>query len=173
LEIWKDITGYEGCYQISNYGRAKSLDRIIPRKLKDGSTQMINFKGKLLSPRKHNNGYENIQLSGKNYYLHRLAARAFLPNETEKKEVNHKDFNKSNNHISNLEWVTHSENQKHSAKFGEENKTSKLSNQDVAFIKGNYIPYSKEFGAVALSEKFGVSKQLISRISLGKSRAII
>ncbi len=107
-EIWKDITGYEGRYQVSNFGRVKRL-------LKNGNE-------KFLSGKKDKDGYIEIILSAnqrKKYFrLHRLVADAFIPNPENKPQINHKDRNKKNNSVANLEWVTCSENVVHSFETG-------------------------------------------------------
>lgn len=104
VEIWKDIENFEGLYQVSNYGRVKSLYRNIIRK-----------------PQKHLNGYLFLMLhkENKSYYLniHRAVAISFLGYE-KGKEVNHIDGNKENNCVENLEWVTKSENQRHAVQAG-------------------------------------------------------
>lgn len=100
MEIWKDIQGYEGRYQVSNLGRVKSIS-----------------KGVVMKPFICGSGYQElILLNGerKPKLLHRLVAEAFIPNAHGKKEVNHKDGDKFNNRADNLEWVTPSENQMHS-----------------------------------------------------------
>jgi hypothetical protein len=109
-EIWKDIKGYEGLYQVSNLGRVRSLKRLKKNKGE------ITYK--YLSSDLKNTGYEYVVLCV-NYkkvkkYVHRLVAKAFLENEFEKPTVNHKDLNPLNNTLSNLEWNTFSENIKHS-----------------------------------------------------------
>lgn len=105
MEIWKDIEGYEGLYQVSNLGRVKSLNY-----LRTG-------KEKILSQSKNPNGYLKVNLykNGKkgNWYVHRLVAEAFIPNPQNFPEVNHKSENKEMNTVDDLEWTTHSLNVKY------------------------------------------------------------
>lgn len=105
MEIWKDIKGYEGLYQVSNLGRVKSLERIV----NFGNQQRI-VKEKILSPRDNGNGYKTVCLQSKYFYIHRLVAQTFIPNPDNKPQVDHIDTNKSNNCVDNLRWATHSEN---------------------------------------------------------------
>lgn len=107
MEIWKDIKGYEGKYQISNLGNVKSL--------KDSRG---NFREKLLKLQKDTKGYLRIQLfkngKGETKKVHRLVAEAFIPNPNNLPEVNHiKEFEKDNNIVENLEWVTSKQNSNH------------------------------------------------------------
>ena len=103
-EIWKDIKGYEGLYRVSNLGKVKSLDRFIH--YKNGVNKF--HKGKLLTI--HKNDYLFVRLYKKSIpktkYIHKLIAEAFIPNPNNYPEVNHKDENKLNNSIDNLEWCT-------------------------------------------------------------------
>ena len=107
-EIWKDIKGYKGIYQVSNLGNVKSL----PRK-----TNNQYYKGLYLKQYIYK-GYLRLQLTkhskSKWFLVHRLVAEAFIPNPKNKPQVNHIDGNKLNNKVDNLEWVTPSENQIHS-----------------------------------------------------------
>lgn len=112
-EIWKDIEGYEGIYQVSNLGRVKSLPKLYKRKFKSYYT-----KEKILKNSLGKNGYYRVNLSQKIFYIHRLVAEAFIPNSDEKKTVNHIDGVKTNNNISNLEWATYAENNKHAYDTG-------------------------------------------------------
>lgn len=108
-EIWKDIKGYEGLYQISNLGRIKSLERKI---IRQHSTTML-LKEKILK-QQNMNGYKIVRLSKNNtikqYLVHRLVAVAFIKNPNNYKEINHKDEDKSNNKLDNLEWCSHNYN---------------------------------------------------------------
>lgn len=114
-EVWKDIVGYEGCYQVSNLGNVKALRRMFTP---NGATRFT--KEKLANFYINKSGYVKVQMSlnskQKSYSVHRLVAIAYLPNDQNKQEVNHKDGNKLNNVISNLEWSTRSENVIHGIK---------------------------------------------------------
>lgn len=106
IEIWKNVVGYEGLYQVSNLGNVRSLDRIVFNK---GSNKYCKTKGKVLSINKTNGrDYKVVSLSdgikSKNYYTHRLVAIAFIKNTNNYDQINHKDENKSNNSVNNLEW---------------------------------------------------------------------
>ena len=97
-EEWRDIKGYEGKYQVSNLGRVKSLGNNKSK------------KEKILDPKSNMYGYKEVRLSKegkrKPYKVHRLVAIYFIPNPNNYKEVNHKDENKQNNRIDNLEWCS-------------------------------------------------------------------
>ena len=103
-EIFKDIEGYEDLYQVSNLGNVKSY--------------YWNKQGKILTPRIHSAGYERVTLSKKDYFIHRLVAKAFIDNPNNKREVNHINGNKADNRLENLEWTTPSENQFHAYRTG-------------------------------------------------------
>ena len=154
MEIWKKIKGFEN-YQISNFGNVKSFHfgNEILRKTKmskDGYISVIlTIKGKQ-----------------KNCFIHRLVAEAFIKNPKKKPCVNHKDENKSNNNVSNLEWVTHSENNN----FGTRgNRIAKALFKKVCKIdeNGNII---QEFKSVnEASKESNLSASLISMICNGKT----
>ena len=106
-EVWKDIPDYEGLYQVSNLGRIKSLKR----KVHAGRNRIRWQYERILSNNKTNgNGYKVVSLNknsrGKNKYIHRLVAESFIPNPNNYKYINHKDENKANNKVDNLEWCT-------------------------------------------------------------------
>lgn len=103
---WRDIEGYEGLYQVSNYGQVRGKNR------KDSRGYFI--KGKILSPRIGVKGYKYIVLSKnksqKTFYIHRLVAKAFIPNPKKLTDVHHIDENRTNNDHTNLTWLSHQDN---------------------------------------------------------------
>lgn len=113
-EIWEDILGFEGLYQISNYGNIKSCKRFVNAKF--GSQRLVNER--LLSLGKDKDGYLMAILcqdgTKKTVKVHRLVADTFIDKIDGKNLVNHIDSNKSNNLVSNLEWVSSLENNCHS-----------------------------------------------------------
>lgn len=116
-ETWKPVKGYEGLYMVSNHGRVKSIDR----KVRQGKRE-ISIKGNYLTTQITPYGYSRVKLSCKNksrrIFTHVLVAEAFKGSPEKGIEVNHKDGNKLNNHASNLEWNTRSQNIKHAYDTG-------------------------------------------------------
>jgi hypothetical protein len=114
MEIWKDITGYEGYFQVSNLGNFRSLDRII--KYRNSGTRL--YPGKPLLKETTLDGYQRIVLMKeaikRRFMCHRLVAQEFIPNPEGKPFINHINGNKSDNRVENLEWCTQSENELHS-----------------------------------------------------------
>lgn len=112
----------------------------------------------------------------KTYSVHRLVAENFLDNPENKPEVNHKDSNRTNNCVENLEWMTKSENIQHSYTYGNKkapkgtsNGKSILSEQDVRELRSIYIPHDKDFGMKALAKKYEVSEATINRVVHNRS----
>lgn len=170
-EIWKDIEGYEGFYQISNLGRVKSLG---------GWCGTAKRKEKIRSTSLTHDGYVKVRLihqgKDKTMRVHRLVAEAFIANPKNKDTVNHIDGNKQNNMVSNLEWVDRTEQMIHAyglglktSRVGSHNSNAKLTDEQVREIRKLYIPYSKEFGTVALAEKYGVTNRVIGLIVKNKA----
>lgn len=157
MEIFKDIKGYEGLYQISNLGRVKSLKFEKHRILKIGITY---------------NGYNVIYLKNINVkinLIHRLIAQAFIPNPDDKRTVNHINGDKTDNRIVNLEWATYSENCQHAydtglshGPKGSINGISKLTESQVLQIRK--LANETDLFQWQIGEMFGVHQNLISRI---------
>ena len=116
-EIWKDIVGYEGLYQVSNFGRVKSLAKY---KNGNGGSKFWR-KERILKPANTGRGYLMVVLIKEKkrttYILHRLVAQAFIPNPNNLPQINHKDENKTNNVVSNLEWCDN----KYNSNYGTRN----------------------------------------------------
>lgn len=155
MEIWKDIEGFEGLYQISDKGRVYSTRR-----------------EKTLTPKVNRYGYYEVCLwNGKNNYrtIHRLVAQAFLDKDETRNVVNHKDMNKKNNDVSNLEWATVQENTKHAYDnsetyrkrckelhtIGVEARKMKLD----AFLNGEYV--GSYNGKLEAAQALGISQKTI------------
>lgn len=146
-EIWLPVKGYEGLYEVSSFGRVRSIG-------KGGSG---NSKMRIMSPRVTTKGYLSVQLwnngIGKNHKIHRIVAEAFIPNWFDDTQVNHRDENKHNNHIDNLEWCS----SKYNSNYGTRNEritekmtNGKLSKPVLQFTKtGEFVrewPSSQEVG---------------------------
>ena len=128
IEIWKNINGYEDLYQVSNLGNIRSVDRTYCQKSSHKTMMCKRYKGKTITPTDNGNGYLIVSLrrineKKKNFYVHRLVAEHFLQNPSNLKEINHKDYNKKNNNVENLEWVTRKENVVYSIKHMEKQRT--------------------------------------------------
>ena len=152
--IYPNIPDSLNRFEISTYGRLKNIN-----------TQYI-YKPNVL-----NTGYSSVRTTlGKRnnkvgILIHKAVAYTFLDNPNNLPEVNHKDGNKENNRLDNLEFCTSHENQQHKYDIGlfdvnkikgENNGTSKLTWDDVKYIRENYIPYSRQFGSRAMARKFNV-----------------
>lgn len=155
-EEWKPISGYSG-YEISSHGRIRSF---IP------STKRKEIPHILATTRHYKNGYVQIRLGRDKVYfvLHRLVAKAFIPNPDNKRCVNHLDSNRCNNHVSNLEWCSHRENALHSYDFN--NRASprrKLLNDSILEISK-----SQNVAAKVLAQKFNCNIRTIHKIWSGE-----
>lgn len=146
-EIWKDIEGQIGRYQISNIGNVKSLDRVV---FNNGSKLNGNRKGVILKKSINGAGYlyVNFWIDGRNksIRIHRLVAAAFCFGYENGLHVNHKDGNKLNNHFSNLEWCTPSHNIRHAIRTGlnprgkgDKSNHKIVSEYDVLKIRFDYL----------------------------------
>lgn len=172
VEAWKPIAGFEGLYEVSNQGRVRSLDRRLPKS--DGTTQP--FRGRVLKPSVHKDGYHcvNLQHCGKivGRLVHRLVWAAFSGPIPEEMEVNHKYGDKSNNKLADLELNTPKENCQHRDRTGLRKPArgsgsgrAKLTEDAVRAIVAD-LPYAS---CVELAAKHSVTPGAISCIALGKS----
>lgn len=166
-EVWKDIPRFEGCYQVSNYGRIKSLARF------DYSTRFL--KERIKRPCYDKDGYLIISLGcakknikPKTYKIHQLVAKAFIPNPNDLPEINHIDEDKTNNRADNLEWCTTKYNLTYGHRLdcarGERNSKHKLTEKQVLEIRRIYKKGDLEYGQNALAKKYGVSHPSIASI---------
>lgn len=163
-EIWKDVEGYEGLYQVSNLGKVRSIDREVKT-----STGFRKYKGMVLKQRIVKE-YLYVNFGTRSTHrVHRLIAKAFVPNPDNLPEVNHIDGNKLNNNIDNLEWCTSKENINHSwgkglskSRKGEKTNLSKLKEGDVLEIRR--LHKTKKYKLRQLGAMFNVSEGCVSMI---------
>ena len=167
-EIWKDIVGFEGHYQVSSYGRIKSCDRILPHKIYG----TWHIKERILKPHLNGSGsakYFTVRLhTGEGrmicIYVHRVVAEAFIPNPYNFSQVNHIDGNKKNNSVSNLEWVTPLVNTTHAWQNGLCENIVKAKQVPIVNLDTGEI-----FVSIADAERsFGKSSGAISHVLCGK-----
>lgn len=165
FEEWRDIEGYEWVYQISSFGRIKSLERI------DNNNHLV--KERILKQSIKNTGYMGVYLYsnriGKSKLVHRLVAQAFIPNQYNKPVVNHLDEDKTNNNVNNLEWVTAKENINYGTGIDRRAKSIsipiKVIYQDNTYeIWQSASLFAREFGN-------GVDKRYISSVLKGKMKS--
>lgn len=175
-EIWLPIAGYEGAYEVSNFGNVRSLDRKIETSNRWGQTIARLSKGRILKTSPDKDGYTTVGLfvngKGSTQRIHKLVAQAFLGDRPKNFDINHIDGNKANNHISNLEYCTKSQNSKHAFKIGlrqtlkgSKSKTAKLIEADIPKIRErlNAGDSQKE-----IAKDYGVNNRTISAIKIGK-----
>lgn len=160
-EIWKDVVGYEGLYEVSNQGQVRS-HHPSPRKKKGECLRPGNLRG-----------YRIVILckdkARHTALVHRIVAIAFLgaPPNVHRPTVNHKNLDKADNRVENLEWLSHADNNRHAAPLiphqkGMEKKNRKLNEEQVRSIRTRYIP--NVISLMTLAVEFGVSEQTIHAI---------
>jgi hypothetical protein len=171
-EQWKPIKGYEGIYEVSNYGDVRSFDRYV--QCRGGKTRLS--KGRVLSPVLVK-GYLVVSLCLNGYQVekkvHRLVANAFLSNPFEMPSINHLDGCKTNNNVSKLEFCTHTQNTKHAHAnglcdhvIGQNHYAAKLRNSDISVIRSRLL---KGESPTDIAKDYSVGRHVIYKINSGKS----
>lgn len=170
MQTWKSIPNFEGEYEVSNDGKIKSLKRKV--KCRNG---LRSVNERILKPKISHGGYLNVQLKnkGKFYSIHTLVLISFFGNKPDPSFVcNHKDGNKLNNNIENLEWVTRSENQLHAFRTGLQKKISikgeknKMSKTIYAYNELGKLVHTC-IGVSELARKLNLRKNSIFRVLWG------
>ena len=175
---WKWVKGYRNLYKVSRDGRVKSAARVVERK--DG--RLMAISGRILKPgdlvSDSGKRYKVVSLwkggKGRMFQVHRLVAKAFVPNPDNLPEVNHLDGNPGNNHYTNLEWTTRKGNMRHAVRTGlmnsdkrrlpqgESHHNSKLTDNDVRTIRMLGAEPGRDTKAIA--HRFGVSRTQVNNI---------
>lgn len=169
MEVWKDIKGFENYYQVSDLGNVRSITRFIDNPL-GGLKQLT---GKPMNPYLNKKGYLLVTLRNQHRKvakIHRLVAKAFIPNPENKPEVNHKNGVKTDNSKDNLEWSTNRENIDHSwstglnKNYGENHANSKFTESDILAIRLNENCLKQKELAKIYNTTQGVISKIQSRI---------
>jgi hypothetical protein len=170
-EVWKSVgevkgIDFTGAYEISNFGRFRSLDRLIIGS--DGRKR--NFKGQIIKPMLTNSGYFQVRMKQnektRHEYVHRLVAEAFCSNPYNLSEVNHKDENRLNNIYTNLEWISHNDNLNYgsrSIKFAI-SRGKRVAQYD---LKGNLI---KTWNSTREAGRNGFYQTSVAKCARGKQK---
>lgn len=166
--VWKDIAGYDGLYQVSSSGKVKRLSGFQSK------------NERVLKEINNGNGYMGVSLCKGSkpvrVYIHRLVAQAFIPNPENKPQVNHIDGNRGNNELSNIEWVTSSENHHHKYDILKRNATNKgrfgilhWSSKKVGMYFDDKL--IREFnGAMEASRELGCADSTIRKVIYGQQK---
>lgn len=163
-----EVDTLSDAYMVSDQGKIWSRSRWLT----DKNGKRRYWKGRYLAAERMDSGYWCIVLDRRNYWVHRLVAKAFIPNPENKPCVNHKDGNKSNNAVGNLEWVTHRENMVHALRngycdgiIGSNQHNAKLNESRVAELL--VLLTEGKYTDMELSRQFGVCRQLVTMVKIG------
>lgn len=175
MEKWKSIDGYEDFYEISDYGRVRSLDRLIQSHTKTGSVYYQTRKGRIIKASSGHRGHLQVHLSvndvSTDLYVHRLVAAAFIPNPKNLSVVMHLDDDPTNNHKKNLKWGTYQDNsddmyRKGRGALGSTTGNAKLTEKEVVQIRKLI---SQKLSNVEIAKRYAVGANAISGIRCGKA----
>lgn len=171
-EEWKSIKGYEGLYEVSSFGRVRSLNHLEVVPSRWGRLIKRWKKGRVLTPRERAHGYVAVSFSfrGKDQPIHHLVAEAFIGKRPKNYQINHKDGDKKNNNFENLEWVTCKENLRHARERGlsRSNKGKKWKHLTFSKINEIRILWEREkLSQKKIAKKMGVSSATIMRVTKG------
>ena len=171
-EIWKDIEGYEDSHQISNLGRVKSKEREVSNG--NGNTRIV--KERILATHDNGNGYKSTSLGNcskgvnNRRYIHRLVAEHFLDNTDNLPQVNHINFDRSCNVVSNLEWISVGDNHKHSNDAGRYRDGQEESMLAVCQFDIKSLKLIETYPCASIAaEAAGCRKRHIASICMGRS----
>ena len=164
-EIWKDIPGYEGKYQVSNLGRVKSLPRVQEQMSKGKNYHTHKIPGKILKPRKKKCGHMQVHICGKNEAVHKLVMLTFVGERPTGVEICHNDSNPANNSLDNLRYDTREANRVDMIFAGNQAR-QKLSVCDVKTIRNLLADGS---GIQSIADRYGVSYSTIWNIKKGET----
>ncbi len=171
-ELWKSIEGYEGHYQISSLGRVKSILRYVDAVRKGVNTQCL-YNGGILKLCDNAYGYDIISLciynKVKTALVHRLVAKAHIPNPDNYPVVNHLDGNRKNNVVANLEWTTVKGNTQHAIRMGTFHNLLRSKPVSQFTLEGEYIASYES--ATEVTKTLGLSRKCIGRCCEGTARS--
>ena len=171
-EVWKDIPGFEGYYQASNFGRVRGLDRTVPTK--NGFSKKI--KGRIMSQSVAGTGYMQVMITknGKQqpHTVHRLVASAFIENPNGYNEVDHIDGTRTNNNVNNLRWVTHYEYVMHMHELGRwYDGSANITNQEARekALSRTRRPVMRSDGKIYRSVSEAAKTENVARSSISRA----
>lgn len=159
MEEWREVLGYDTLYEVSNFGRVRTR--------RNGVLGYQN-EYRMVEPRDNGKGYLafNWKVGGrqKTAYVHRLVAEAFIPNPEKLEDVNHKDENKENNHVDNLEWVSH----RYNCNYGNRNVKTAHKNSKPVICLETGVKYES---ATSAAEQLGICVTSITNCLNGRSKS--
>lgn len=143
MENWKPVVGYEGYYEVSDLGRVRRVERLVKAGIKHNEYRTT--RSRILKQNQKRNGYLAVDLSKENIVktiaVHKLVAKAFIPEQEGRTEVNHKNCDKTDNRVENLEWVTPRENKDHAKlnnRYFNPNRKAVLCKQTQMVFESSY-----------------------------------